>query len=176
MKIETERTIIRLPKESDFDFVKSMWLDGEVMKYVGFPKGLKISDNEIMDWIHNEDKPKIRLVIENKDTGKPIGETGWQLSSKYPHANGRKAASLEIKIGDKDYWGKGLATEALKALLGYIFQNTDIEVCYTEPNLKNIAALKLYKKLGFKKVGKPGIYTEGVQIPVHYQYMEIEKS
>lgn len=174
MKIETKRTTIRLPKESDREFLKNLWLDGEVMKQMGFPSGYKTSEKEIDDWIKNTDKNKTRLIVEDKFTGELIGETGWQLSTPYPHSKGRKCASLDIKIAKK-FWGQGLATEFLTALIKYIFKNTDIDVLFVDPNIENTAAINLYQKIGFKSVGKPVNYTEKVQVPITTQYMEFMK-
>lgn len=174
MKIETERTIIRLPKTSDFNFLKEMWLNGEVMKYVGFPNGLKVSDEDINSWVNNANENRMRLIVDDRETGQPIAETGWQKDTKYPYANGRKSASLDIKIV-KPFWGRGYGTEILKALIDYIFQNTSLEVLFVDPNIENAGAIRLYEKLGFEKIGEPTLYTKRVQIPINNQNMEIKK-
>ncbi len=174
MKIETERTIIRLPKDEDFNFIKNLWLDGEVMKYVGFPKGLKVPDEEINLWLDNENPKRIRLVVEEKSSGQLIAETGWQRDGEFPYANGRKSASLEIKIA-KPFWGQGFGTEILKTLIDYIFKNTETIVVFVDPNIENVGANKLYKKLGFKSIGKPISYIKNLQVPIKTQYFELKK-
>lgn len=177
MKIETERTIIRLPKSSDFEFIKNLWLDGEVMNFVGFPEGLKVSDQEIYDWLHRDNKEVFRLIVEEKETKEPIAETGWGTGVKYPFTNSRKCTGLEIKI-KKSYWGKGYGTEILHGVIDHIFENTNYKVVYVDPNIDNIGAVSLYKKLGFKSVGKPLFHEKKgkMQIPVTVQYYELENN
>lgn len=182
MKIETKRLILRTPTRDDFKFLKSMWENGEVMKFVGWPNGLKQPDKNIYDWIDNcQTKDKLRFVIEDKETARPIGETGYRLDIDYPFAESKKSAAPDIKL-IPEFWGKGLATEALSAMIDYIFKNTDVEIVQMAPNVKNEAALALYKKLGFKKIGKSRIDKIGLgknkivpEVPVKYQYMELRK-
>jgi len=176
MKIETERTIIRLPKISDFEFIKNLWLDGEVMKFIGFPRGMELPDDEIGDWLNNKDSAKVRLIVEEKTSGKQIAETGWQTNIEYPHANGRKSSSIDIKIS-QSHWGKGFATEILESLISYIFANTNIEVIFVDPNIENVGAIKLYEKIGFKKIGQPIFHdSDKMQIPITAQYYELENN
>jgi len=182
MKIETKRLILRTPTRDDFEFLKSMWQNGEVMKFVGWPNGLKQPDKNIYDWIDNgETESKLRFVVEDKESKRPIGETGYRFDVDYPFAEGKKSAAPDIKL-IPEFWGKGLATEALSAVIDYIFKNTDAEIIQVAPNVKNEAALALYKKLGFKKMGKPRIDKIGLrknkivpEVPVEYQFMELRK-
>ena len=70
-KIETDRLILREPIIADFDFLKSLWEDGRVMNYVGFPDSLKQPDDKIIDWINSAQKDgNCKLVIEDKESGK----------------------------------------------------------------------------------------------------------
>lgn len=174
MKLETERTIIRKPKNADFSFVQNLWLNKEVMNFIGFPTGIKASDKEISDWIKNKNPNRVRLIVENKHSGRPIAETGWQNDIDYPYAKERKSASLDIKILES-FWGQGFGTEILKALIEYIFKNSDLEVLFVDPNVKNIGAIKLYEKIGFVKIGQLHFYTKNVQTPIKSYYYELEK-
>lgn len=183
MKIETERLILREPAESDFDFLKSLWEDGQVMYYVGFPNGLKQSDEKILDWINTaQESGNCKLVIEDKETERVIGETGYRLDLDYPFANGRKSAAPDIKL-IPEFWGKGYATEAFSAIIDCIFKNTDVEVIQVSPNIENLAALAIYKKLGFKKMGEhitESLDSNGNKMPVVQaqitnQFMELTK-
>ena len=174
MEINTKNLNLRPPKESDFKFLKNMWENGEVMKYVGFPKGLKQSDNKIEKWIKDWCTPdKLRLIIEDKRSKKPIGETGYRIEKNYLYAKNKKVAALDIKIGNRNFWRKGLATEALQLLINQLKKTSDIDIFEVTPNIKNKAALKLYKKLGFKKVGKVHKFISIQNIEIKYQYMEL---
>lgn len=176
MIIRTKKLNLRPPRFSDFNFLKKMWENGEVMKYVGFPKGLKQSDRKIKKWIDEWCiSNRLRLIIEDKKSQKPIGETGYGIEKNYPYAKNKKVAALDIKIGDPNFWRKGLATEALSALIKKLNKTSDIDIFEVTPNIKNKAAIKLYEKLGFKKKGSVLIHKEKVQNPIHYQYMELRE-
>jgi len=62
-----------------------------------------------------------------------------------------KVAELQIVIGEKAYWGKGIGYDAIKLVLieakKHKFSNIIIEV-----RPENIRAIKLYEKSGFKSV------------------------
>jgi len=175
MKIETERTIIRSPKKSDVDFYKNLWADGKVMKYVGFPRGIVANRDDIMSRIEIPNPAENRLVVEEKSSGETIAETGWGMDGEYQFANGRNCAGLEIKI-KKSHWGKGFGTEILRAVIEHVFNNTDFTVVFVDPNIENIGAVNLYKKLGFKPIGKPVLHKKGkTQVDITNQYYELEK-
>ncbi len=174
IKLKTKRLILRTPKMSDFDFLKSMWEDGRVMKYVGFPDGLKQSDEKIKSWIEGwNSKDILRLVIVDKQTGEQIGETGYRTDEEYPFSS-KLAAAPDIKLVPS-FWGKGYGSEALKKIIEYIFTNTKLEIIQVTPNIKNQKVIGLYGKLGFSKKGKPRSCDLADKL-VEYQYLELLKS
>ncbi len=50
---------------------------------------------------------------------------------------------------DEAYWGKGLATLAVKLACGHIFEHTDIVRIFAEPFAANIASCRVLEKAGF---------------------------
>jgi RimJ/RimL family protein N-acetyltransferase len=66
-----------------------------------------------------------------------------------------------ILMGAKEYWGKGYAKEASLTIIDYCFNETGLRKMTLGVVEKNIAAVELYKKLGFEVEGvykKHGIY------------------
>lgn len=49
----------------------------------------------------------------------------------------------------EEYWGKGIATSAIKAATSYAFKNFDIERVYAEPFSDNKGSRKALEKAGF---------------------------
>ena len=47
------------------------------------------------------------------------------------------------------YWGKGIATEAVRQLCAYVFKNTDILRIFAEPFAFNQASCRVLEKAGF---------------------------
>ncbi len=51
------------------------------------------------------------------------------------------------------YWGRGIATEAIRQASDYIFENTDIIRIYADPYEFNSASCRALEKAGFKYEG-----------------------
>ncbi|MDL2262546.1 GNAT family N-acetyltransferase [Bacteroidales bacterium OttesenSCG-928-I21] len=56
---------------------------------------------------------------------------------------------FHIFIGEKSYWGKGVATTATKLLLKYAKDFLKIKQVYLTVKKKNVSAIKVYEKNGF---------------------------
>ena len=57
-------------------------------------------------------------------------------------------AELGYYIG-AEYWGKGIATKAVKFACDYVFENSDIARIYAEPFAENIGSCRVLEKNGF---------------------------
>lgn len=64
----------------------------------------------------------------------------------------RQTAELGYYIA-KEYWGKGIMTEAVKQICEYVFANSDIIRIYAEPFAYNIASCRVLEKAGFQYEG-----------------------
>ena len=51
------------------------------------------------------------------------------------------------------YWGKGIATEAVKQACAYLFENTDIVRVFAEPYAFNESSCRVLEKAGFSYEG-----------------------
>ena len=152
--IETERLILRPFKQSDLDdFYEYASVEG-----VGEMAGWKHHENKeksqsILDLFINEDKT---FAIVLKENNKVIGSLGVeeygmeQALSEFFDYQGRKIGY----VLSKDYWGKGLMPEAVKAVIDYLFnvQKLDFLTCgYYEFNNQS---KKVQEKCGFKPYRK----------------------
>ena len=152
--IETQRLILRPFKQSDLDdFYEYASVDG-----VGEMAGWKHHESKdesqsILDLFINEDKT---FAIVLKENNKVIGSLGVEeygmeeaLSEFYEY-QGREIGY----VLSKDYWGKGLMPEAVKAAIDYLFnvQKLDFLTCgYYEFNSQS---KKVQEKCGFKPYRK----------------------
>ena len=58
-------------------------------------------------------------------------------------------------IGDPNKIGKGHGTKFIKEFIEFIFKNElDVKTVIVDPDPKNIAAIRCYEKIGFKKVNE----------------------
>ena len=152
--IETERLILRPFEQSDLDdFYEYASVEG-----VGEMAGWKHHENKeksqsILDLFITEDKT---FAIVLKENNKVIGSLGVeeygmeQALSEFFDYQGREIGY----VLSKDYWGKGLMPEAVKAVIDYLFnvQKLDFLTCgYYEFNNQS---KKVQEKCGFKPYRK----------------------
>ena len=62
-------------------------------------------------------------------------------------------AELSFLFYDKDEWGKGYATEAIRAILSYSFEDIGLHRVYADYYEPNLASAKVFSKLGFEIEG-----------------------
>lgn len=121
--IETERLLLRKISEVDAEDIFAYASDDEVTKY--------------LLWKTHENIEDTLLFIRSTQTAYDSGEPGtWGIQLK---ENGKligtiglhnwKPQSRRIETGyviSKHWWGKGITAEALKEIIKYIFENTDM--------------------------------------------------
>lgn len=149
--LETERLILRKLKKSDVDDIFKMRSDADLMRYIREPQTER---RESFEWIRmisgRWDAEKLGFcgVIE-KETGEFVGWCGlWRLKE-----------TNEIEVGyaiQKDYWGKGYATEAAQKFLEYGFEELELNRIVAVAYPENEASQNVMKRLGmnFVKVGR----------------------
>jgi RimJ/RimL family protein N-acetyltransferase len=107
--------------------------------------------NQLKNFINtcnNQSDVNLFGIFTNKD-GIHIGNI------KFDEINSlNKSAKFGILIGDKNFRGKGFAKEAIIASVLWLKDNYDIETIKLGVDIKNISAINLYLKLGFKIIEK----------------------
>lgn len=75
----------------------------------------------------------------------------------------KRSCHSHILIGDKDYWGKGYAREALKEALKYMFEERNIHRVQANVLESNLQSLKMHQKCGYKIEGlmRESVYKSG---------------
>lgn len=124
--------------------------DREVVKYslssFSYPK----SKYDLETWLKNinNDAKTFSLGICVKDSDKLIGYAGIASISTL-----NKSGEYFILIGNKSFWGKGIATETTQIITDYGFNTLGLHrVELTAYNL-NPAAYKAYEKAGYVHEG-----------------------
>ena len=94
-------------------------------------------------------------AIETKD-GRHIGDIDLHDIDRY-----QGSAKLTILIGDKDYWGRGYGTDAVKCLLASAFADLKLQRVNLRVYDFNGRAIRCYEKCGFERAydtGSQGAY------------------
>jgi len=86
----------------------------------------------------------IRTLAEDRLIGTVgLGEIEWSNA----------AAWLSIGIGQRDDWGKGYGTDALRLILGYAFRELNLYRLTLTVLAYNERAIRLYERAGFQREG-----------------------
>lgn len=153
--IKTKRLGLRFLQESDIKYLEALEGDAEVKKY--FPDGPRDrnkTEDMIKRFISNrENKGLPNFLIFDLESGEFIGRVGFGLTE-----------DNEIEVGyvlHKNFWGKGIASEALSAMLAYAKENikTDYIIAYADEG--NVGSTRVMEKCGMQYY-KTGI-AKGIQ-------------
>ena len=150
-ELETERLLLRKIKDGDYKIAYKEWCsDPDQVKYTihGIHKNEEVTKKVYDRWIEEYSDPKtLRWIIVLKSNNEPIGTIDINNSMA-------KFSSVEPGyVIAKKYWGNGYATEALKAVMKYLFEELEVELVYAEFMEDNIGSGRVMEKCGMKKDG-----------------------
>jgi [ribosomal protein S5]-alanine N-acetyltransferase len=147
---ETERLILRKIKIDDVEDMFVYGSDPEVSRYVTWNQHQSISDTqEFVEFILAQyDSGRLApWGIEWKETGKLIGTidfVSWNTNHHF--------AEIGYVIS-RDYWGKGITTEAAKELIKFGFTNMGLERIQAKCFVENIGSERVMEKAGMSFEG-----------------------
>lgn len=151
-RLETSRLILRDIDLKDAEWYLVHFSRKEIVIGQGFPapKGMKEAREQLqlyfVDLFRNRNG--FRWGIELKGKKGLIGSCGYY---KWIKPDGRQA-----EIGydlDPEYWGKGIMTEALTAIIDFGFRRMKLNRIELLAMPRNERSIGLAHKLGFKKEG-----------------------
>jgi [ribosomal protein S5]-alanine N-acetyltransferase len=147
MKLKTERLIIRSLEPKDAKELSILGNNPKIAQNLtdAFPNPYTLQHAK--QWIKKNNDPKSTnyvLTLDNKVIG------GIGLSIK----NGERKHVAEVGywIGEA-YWGKGIATEALKAITEYTFKTFKVERIEAKVYTWNPTSGHILEKVGYKCEG-----------------------
>lgn len=144
------KTIIREWKLSDANDLAEALNNLKIQNNLrdGLPYPYTVSDaTEFINAMLSADKNSTFAFAIESD-GKVVGSIGAFRQTNI-HC---KTAELGYYVSEK-YWGRGIATKAVKLICDYIFANTDVLRIFAEPFALNIASCKVLEKSGFELEG-----------------------
>ncbi|EDL64502.1 GNAT family N-acetyltransferase [Bacillus sp. SG-1] len=148
--IETNRLILRQPIKDDAQDMLKYLSDQDVVKHMGLLPFQSIEDalGEIQ-WYDSilKDGSGIRWGITLKENNKMIGSCGF-LNMAAEHS--RAEIGYELS---QDYWGKGIAGEALEAVVLYGFKHFHLERIQALIEPGNSPSQMLVEAKGFQREG-----------------------
>jgi len=125
--------------------------DPEVWKYTGAKPDRHITYHIEKEWLEGvlKRRSERRFAICLKRTDRYIGNI--QLLGIQ-----RKNAHFHLFIGNKRYWGKGIAKEASSLILRHAFTELDLRKITLEVHKDNLPARSVYQRMGFVSTEEKG--------------------
>jgi RimJ/RimL family protein N-acetyltransferase len=145
MKTETERLILRPWEPRDLDPFAAINADPEIMRF--FPALLTREETEAyMERVNAAVSDGLGFqAVEEKATGRLVGVVGMvQVKPDMPSA---PAVEIGWRIA-KEYWGKGLASEAATAWLDWGFGTLDLDEIVAFTFVGNLPSRRVMERLG----------------------------
>jgi ribosomal-protein-alanine N-acetyltransferase len=148
-EVETARLRLRMFTQGDLDALAAIASDPEVMRFIGPGKPLTRDEVQFnLSSIINAFRRRGfgRWAVEKKESGALIGYCGLSLGS------GQSSVEIAYLLA-RGEWGRGIATEAARAVLRYGFERLKLDsiAAYTRPD--NFRSRRVMERIGMRYVG-----------------------
>ena len=149
--LETPRLILRPLTPDDVPDLRRWLARDEIYTYWGRPasKGEREPETMFVDprpWVKRKPSPDFKWGMVSKDTNTVIGDI-----SVFDIENSRMG-SVGYRL-DPELWGRGYATEALRAAVNFIFTHTELDRLQATADVRNTASNRVLEKCGFLREG-----------------------
>lgn len=145
--LETDNLILRVLTTNDTDDL-SEWLgDTSLYKYwEKRPSKSDLNPKLMFNNINSKPTKSFHWGIVHKTDNKVIGEFYVYLIEN------NRMAKVSYRLSNK-HQGKGLMTEALKRVVKFSFEDTELMRLWTDVDINNVASYKVLEKCGFEREG-----------------------
>ena len=145
--ITTGRLVLRRPKPSDAAAKYSVSRDPEVNRY--------------MDWLPHKSVSDATALVDGAASRWETGEEySWVITVK---PDDRAAGSVACRVRghavdlgyvlSREYWGRGYATEAAKAVFEWAARLEGVQRIWATCDVDNVASVRVLEKIGMSREG-----------------------
>jgi len=140
------RVVLRPLEREHLERCVKWFNDREVTYYLGREQPLTMAEEE--RWFAEYRAKVDEEIYAIEVNGNHVGNVGLHAIDR---AN--RKANLGIVIGEKDYWSKGLGTDAMQTVLRYAFEQLRLHKVNLDVIEYNERAIHVYERCGFVKEG-----------------------
>jgi RimJ/RimL family protein N-acetyltransferase len=148
--LHTDRLVLRRSRPDDAETISAYRSDPAVNRQQGWertdPAGVRRDIDEMTTRAPGEPGGWVQFSVEDREDGRLVGDVGLSLADDEPGV---------IKVGytmAPEFQGKGFATEAVGALVGYAFETLGAEVVRAYANANNRASIRVAEKIGMRLI------------------------
>jgi len=144
--LEGKLVRMRAPQRADIPLFVKWFNDPETTRFLlrAPPMGMEEEEAWYESLVNKDTKV---FCIETLD-GRLVGNLGI-IHIDWANRN----ADIGIIIGEKECWSKGYGTEAITLLLGYMFDELNLDRIWLYCDMENLRAQRCYEKSGFRLEG-----------------------
>lgn len=150
--IETERLILRRLRLSDAEDMYNNWAaDAEAARFWSWEPHGDISETRLLldEWVQRYKDPKYyHWFIEDRELCQAIGYIYLSDIDEPPGT-----AAVHYLVG-REYWNRGIASEACGAVLRFAFENLRAKRIATSHHMDNPASGRVLRKCGMRIMGR----------------------
>ncbi len=174
MDLETKRFFLKETDWDDLTVIHALHCEPLIEQYntIGSPGNPEITRAMMAGPIEDRQNQRRTLyewTIRQKTSGEVFGITGLSLAPE-------RFRSAEIHFSlFPDYWGKGIAHEALKRVLSFAFKELGLHRVYAGVAVNNQRSIRLLERLGMQREGRGrAILPIGGEWVDNYRYAILE--
>jgi RimJ/RimL family protein N-acetyltransferase/mannose-6-phosphate isomerase-like protein (cupin superfamily) len=145
------RVALRPMTEEDWEHVLAWNGDPEVLIWADCTEEVR-PEEDTKDIYRSVSQSAFVFIIEHE--GQPIGECWLQqmnlpeIVERFP---GKDLRRIDIMIGRKDLWGKGLGTDTIRTLVRFGFEEENAEGIFGLVDPKNRRSWRAFEKAGMEE-------------------------
>jgi len=147
MRLETERLILRKFVRPDLDAFYAYCQHPEVGPNAGWKPHESIEES--LKYLEMMMEGNEVLAIVDKISNKVIGSVGMHEDTM----RNTKGVKMVGYVLAKEFWGKGMMTEAVKEVMRHAFEVEHLELISVQHFANNAKSKRVIEKLGFKSEG-----------------------
>jgi len=133
---------------ADLPLAHSLWGDPEVSRLIGGP----FSREQVEERLARELENMTRHGFQYWPMFLLEGDEFLGCAGLKPYKTERRVFEMGFQLR-RAYWGRGLATEAARAVVDYAFRSLDADGLFAGHHPQNAASQKVLEKLGFRFTG-----------------------
>jgi diamine N-acetyltransferase len=152
------RVRLRAIERDDIPRFVRWFNDPEVRQHLLMHHPMSLVQEEKWFEQHAQRDPATQVLAIETLEGVHIGNIGLD-DVNWKNRN----AELGIVIGEKEYWGQGYGTDAIKTLLAFAFDELNLHRVSLRVDADNPRGIRCYEKCGFQREGttRDVVFAEG---------------
>ena len=151
VELRTERLVLREFVESDWRAVHAYQSDPRYLQYYPWAdrtaEDVRAFVRTFLDWQTQRPRRHFQLAITLPPEGCLIGNCGVRVNDP-----GSREGNVGYELAPRS-WGRGYATEAARAVVGFGFGELRLHRIWAECVADNAASVRVLEKLGMRREG-----------------------